>query len=305
MTTEIESQKLEFDVNPKLQSKGDLPYIQSSSIQGAGIALRSLHYQYILTQKPKVNWFEVLSDNYFCAGGLPLFYLEKIRQDYPVTLHGVGMSLGSTDPLNLDYLTRLKNLAAKVEPDFISDHLSWISVSGHYLNDLIPLVYTEKVMDFVASRILQVQEFLGRQILIENPSPYLTFTDSTMSEWEFIEGLVKKADCYLLLDINNLYVNAINNGIDPLKYLDGIPPKRVKQIHLAGYEEKENYLLDTHGYPVHPPVWELYEEALVRFGSVPTLIEWDTDIPSFEVLMAEANKAEKLLQKVSLLMNNE
>ncbi len=298
MTTDLKSQKSELDISPKSQTNEKFHCIKSPSIKGAGIALRSLHYEYILTQKPKVNWFEVLSDNYFCEGGLPLFHLEKIRQDYPVTLHGVGMSLGSTDPLNLDYLTRLKNLAAKVEPDLISDHLSWISVNGHYLNDLIPLVYTEEVMDFVASRILQVQEFLGRQILIENPSPYLSFTDSTMSEWEFIEGLVKKADCYLLLDVNNLYVNAINNGIDLLNYLDGIPPTRVKQIHLAGYEEKENYLLDTHGYPVHPPVWELYQEALTRFGAVPTLIEWDTDIPSFEVLMTEANKAEKLLEKV-------
>ncbi|MGD1698806.1 DUF692 domain-containing protein [Dapis sp. BLCC M229] len=298
MTTNLESKKFESDISPSLQIDGDLSCINLPSIKGAGIGLRSLHYQYILTQKPKVNWFEVLSDNYFCAGGLPLFHLEKIRQDYPVTLHGVGMSLGSTDPLDLDYLTRLKNLAAKVEPDLISDHLSWISVNGHYLNDLIPLVYTEEVMDFVASRILQVQEFLGRQILIENPSPYLSFTDSTMTEWEFIQGLVKKADCYLLLDVNNLYVNAINNGIDPINYLDGIPKTRVKQIHLAGYEEKENYLLDTHGYPVHPPVWELYKEALARFGAVPTLIEWDTDIPSFEVLMAEANKAEKLLENI-------
>ena len=298
MKTDLPSKKLKSDISSKWQINGDLSYIQSASIQGAGIGLRSLHYQDIITQKPKVNWFEVLSDNYFCAGGLPIFHLEKIRQDYPVTLHGVGMSLGSTDPLNLDYLTRLKNLVAKVEPDLISEHLSWISVNGHYLNDLIPLVYTQEVMDFVASRILQVQEFLGRQILVENPSPYLSFTDSTMSEWEFIEGLVKKADCYLLLDVNNLYVNAINNGIDPLIYLDGIPKTRVKEIHLAGYEEKENYLLDTHGYPVHPPVWELYQEALVRFGAVPTLIEWDTDIPSFEVLMAEANKAEKLLENV-------
>ncbi|NEQ38286.1 MAG: DUF692 domain-containing protein [Okeania sp. SIO3I5] len=295
MTTDLQSKKLELEISYKWQTNQNIPYINSRSIQGAGIGLRSVHYQYILSQKPKVNWFEVLSDNYFCAGGLPIFHLEKIRQDYPVTLHGVGMSLGSTDPLNLDYLTRLKNLAAKVEPDLISEHLSWISVNNHYLNDLIPLVYTEEVMDFVASRILQVQEFLGRQILIENPSPYLSFTDSSMSEWEFIEGLLKKADCYLLLDVNNLYVNAINNGIEPLIYLDGIPKTRVKEIHLAGYEEKENYLLDTHGYPVHPPVWELYQEALIRFGAVPTLIEWDTDIPSFEVLMAEANKAEKLL----------
>lgn len=287
MKTDLQSQEVEFDAGPKRLPRSN----------GAGIGLRSLHYQYIITQKPKVNWFEIISDNYLGAG-LPLYYLEKISQDYPINLHGVGMSLGSTDPLRLDYLTRLKKLAARIEPDWVSEHLSWISVNGHYLNDLIPLIYTEAVMDNVASRILQVQDFLGRQILIENPSPYLTFTESTMTEWEFVEGLVKKADCYLLLDVNNVYVNAINNGFDPLNYLDGIPASRVKEIHLAGYEERENYLLDTHGYPVHPPVWELYQAALARFGAVPTLIEWDTDIPSFEVLMAEANKAEGFLAKV-------
>ena len=194
MTTNLQSQKLELNLSPDWQTKGNCTCIKSPSIQGTGIGLRSLHYQYIFTQKPKVNWFEVLSDNYFCAGGLPLFHLEKIRQDYPLTLHGVGMSLGSTDPLNLDYLTRLKILAAKVEPDLISDHLSWISVNGHYLNDLIPLVYTEEVMDFVASRILQVQEFLGRQILIENPSPYLTFTDSTMTDIPSFKVLMAQAN---------------------------------------------------------------------------------------------------------------
>lgn len=270
----------------------------TTKIKGAGIGLRSRHYQDIITQKPQINWFEVISDNYFCGGGLPLFYLDKIRQDYPLSLHGVGMSLGSTDPLDFDYLTRLQKLAARVEPDLISDHLSWISVNGHYLNDLIPLIYTEKVMEHVADRILQVQEFLGRQIGIENPSPYLSFTDGTMAEWEFIQGLVKKADCYLLLDVNNVYVNAINNGFDPLEYLDNIPGSRVKEMHLAGYEERENYLLDTHGYPVHPPVWKLYQAALARFGAVPTLIEWDTDIPTWEVLMAEADKAQKLLNEV-------
>ncbi|NET60483.1 MAG: DUF692 domain-containing protein [Symploca sp. SIO2E6] len=269
-----------------------------TSIKGAGIGLRSLHYQYILTQKPKVNWFEVISDNYLGDGGLPLYHLGKIRQDYPINLHGVGLSLGSTDPLNRGYLTRLKKLATSMEPDWVSEHLSWISINGHYLNDLIPLLYTEEVLKHVASRILQVQEFLGRPILIENPSPYLTFTDSTMTEWEFVEELVKKTDCYLLLDINNVYVNAINNRFDPLDYLDGIPATRVKEIHLAGYQEQENYLLDTHGYPVHPPVWQLYQAALARFGAVPTLIEWDTDIPSFEVLMAEANKAQQFLAKV-------
>lgn len=290
MTAHLPSQTLELSALPKWQ----LP----TTVKGAGIGLRSVHYQYIITEKPKVNWFEVISDNYFYAGGLPLYYLEKIRQDYPINLHSVGMSLGSTDPLNFDYLRKLKKLAARIEPDFVSDHLSWISVNGHYLNDLIPLIYTEKVIEDVASRILQVQEFLGRRILVENPSPYLRYTDSTLSEWDFIQEVVERADCYLLLDINNVYVNAINNQFDPLEYLNGIPKTRVKQMHLAGYEDKGNYLLDTHGHPVHPPVWELYKAALSRFGAIPTLIEWDTDIPDFEVLMAEAEKAEQLLQKV-------
>ncbi|MDY6806123.1 MAG: DUF692 domain-containing protein [Cyanobacteriota bacterium] len=271
--------------------------LPSLSIQGAGVGLRPPHYQDILNQKPTVPWFEVLSDNYLSPGGLPLYYLERVRQDYPVTLHGVGMSLGSTDPLNLQYLARLKGLAKRVEPAHISDHLASISVGGHYLNDLVPLLYTEKESDRLAERILQAQDFLGCRILIENPSPYITFTDSTMTEWEFIREVVGKADCYLLLDVNNVYVSAKNHGFDPLQYLDAIPPNRVKEIHLAGYEEKEDYLFDTHGYPVHPPVWELYREAIARFGPVPTLIEWDTDIPAFEVLVAEANKAEEILQR--------
>ncbi|MGK7876051.1 MAG: DUF692 domain-containing protein [Xenococcaceae cyanobacterium] len=274
-------------------------HFSSISIKGVGIGLRSPHYQDILTHKPAVPWFEVLSDNYLSPGGLPLHHLEQVRQDYPVTLHGVGMSLGSTDPLNLDYLAHLKRLAERIEPAYISDHLAWISVNGQYLNDLVPLPYTEAVIDRLAKRILQAQEFLGRRILIENPCPYVTFTDSTMPEWVFIQGLVEKADCDLLLDVNNIYVSATNHGFDPLDYLDAIPAKRVKEIHLAGYEEREDYLFDTHGYPVHPPVWQLYQAALERFGSVPTLIEWDTDIPGFEVLMAEASKAEEHLKKVA------
>ena len=263
-------------------------------IKGVGIGLRSPHYQDILTHQPAVPWFEVLSDNYLSPGGMPLYYLEQIRHNYPVTLHGVGMSLGSTDPLNLDYLLRLKRLAQRIEPAYISDHLAWISINGYYLNELLPLPYTEQVMEHLAQRILQVQEFLGRQILIENPSLYLSFTDSTMPEWEFIQGLLEQADCYLLLDLNNVYVSATNQGFDPFDYLSALPTNRVKEIHLAGYEEREDYLFDTHGHPVHNPVWQLYQGALERFGAVPTLIEWDTDIPDFEVLMAEASKAQQL-----------
>ncbi len=272
--------------------------IMTDKIWGAGIGLRSPHYQHILTHKPAIPWFEVLSDNYFCSGGQPLDYLEKVRQNYPVTFHGVGMSLGSTDPLNLDYLTRLKNLAARIEPATISDHLAWISIGGHYLHDLLPLPYTEEALTNLTERITQTQEFLGQRILIENPSTYLLFTHSTMTEWEFINALTKKADCYILLDVNNLYVGAVNHGYDSLEYLDALEPSRVKEIHLAGYEEKEDYLFDTHGYPVHGPVWQLYKKALKRFGPVPTLIEWDTDIPPFAIMMAEANKAREYMEEV-------
>ncbi|NEP14015.1 MAG: DUF692 domain-containing protein [Symploca sp. SIO2C1] len=278
--------------------------LSSDVIKGVGIGLRSAHYQDILNYKPTVPWFEVLSDNYLSPGGMPLYYLERIRQDYPVNLHGVGMSLGSTDPLNLDYLLRLKRLAQRIEPAYISDHLAWISVNGCYLNDLMPLPYTKEVIEHLARRILQVQEFLGRQILLENPSLYLTFTESTMPEWEFIQELLEKADCYLLLDLNNVYVSATNQGFDPFDYLNALPANRVKEIHLAGYEEREDYLFDTHGYPVHNPVWKLYQKALERFGTVPTLIEWDTDIPDFEVLMVEASKAQQQLAKVELRIGN-
>lgn len=269
----------------------------TATIQGAGVGLRSPHYQHIFAHKPAVPWFEVLSDNYLGAGGLPLHHLERVRQDYPITLHGVGMSLGSTDPLNFDYLNRLKQLAERLEPAYISDHLAWISTGQHYLNDLVPLPYTDAVLSHVASRISQVQDFLGRRILIENPSPYLAFADSTMPEWVFVRELLAKANCNLLLDVNNVYVGAVNHNFDPLDYLKALPRDRVKEIHLAGYEEREGYLFDTHGYPVHPPVWKLYEAALERFGAVPTLIEWDTDLPSFPILQAEAAKAEALLQQ--------
>ena len=268
-------------------------------IFGAGIGLRPQHYQHILNHNPPVHWFEVLSDNYLNPGGQPLNYLERIRQNYQITLHGVGMSLGSTDSLNLDYLARLKQLAAFIEPAHISDHLAWISIGGNYLNDLVPLPYTETVMEHVAKRIIQTQEFLGQPILIENPSSYIVFKDNTMPEWDFIKGLTDKTDCNLLLDVNNIYVSATNHGFDPIDYLNAIPANRVKEIHLAGYEERNEYLFDTHGYQVHPPVWQLYQAALERFGAVPTLIEWDTDIPTFDKLMTEADKADALLKKLA------
>jgi uncharacterized protein len=271
----------------------------AQSIKGAGLGLRSSHYQEIFETKPDVPWFELLSDNYMADGGLPIQRAELIRQDYPITLHGVGMSLGSADPLNTDYLQRLKKLADRLQPTYVSDHIAWVSIDGQYTHDLLPLPYTQQIQQHLIERINQVQEFLGRKILIENPSSYLTFHSTDMNEDEFIKGISQATDCELLLDINNIYVSAQNHGFDPYAYLDNIPVDKVKEIHLAGYEEMPGYLFDTHGYQVKPPVWDLYCAALKRFGAVPTLIEWDTDVPNFSTLRAEALKAEDKMRALA------
>ncbi len=268
-------------------------------IAGAGIGLRSRHYQEILETRPAIPWFEVLSENYFVAGGLPLYHLERIRELYPVVLHGVGMSLGSADPLNFDYLAKLKKLAEQIEPAWISDHLAWISVDGHHVHDLLPIPYTEEALANFSDRVCQVQDFLGCRLLIENPSSYMGYKEVDMTEWEFLQELVKRADCDLLFDVNNVYVSGQNHGFDPVEYLHQLPAGRVKEIHLAGYEEQDNYLFDTHGYRVHPPVWELYEKTIEHLGDIPTLIEWDNDIPEFSVLVDEAGKAQKVLDKTA------
>jgi len=276
-----------------------MPQFPTSPITGAGIGLRSRHYQEILDTKPAIPWFEVLSENYFGAGGLPIYHLESIRERYPITLHGVGMSLGSADPLNFDYLARLKKLAKIIEPAYISDHLAWISIDGRYVHDLLPLPYTQEALVHFADRVDQVQDYLGRRLLIENPSSYMSFKEADMNEWEFLQELVNRTDCDLLFDVNNVYVSSKNHGFDPVEYLHALPAGRVREIHLAGYEEQDNYLFDTHGCRVHPPVWELYKITIKHLGPVPTLIEWDTDIPEFEVLVDEAGKAQKMLNEVS------
>ncbi|MBL4797445.1 MAG: DUF692 domain-containing protein [Oleispira sp.] len=275
------------------------PHVLNKSIEGAGLGLRSSHYQEIFETQPDVPWFELLSDNYMAAGGLPIQRAEKIRQDYPVTLHGVGMSLGSADPLNYDYLKRLKNLADRLQPAFVSDHIAWVSVAGQYTHDLLPLPYTQDMLQHLNDRIQQVQEYLGRTILIENPSSYLTFSSSDMSEADFIKQLCISSGCELLLDVNNVYVSAQNHGFDAADYLAALPAEKVKEIHLAGYEEMPGYLFDTHGYQVREPVWQLYKIALEHFGSVPTLIEWDTDVPEFSTLLGEAKKAEQLMRALA------
>jgi len=270
-----------------------------AEISGVGLGLRSQHYQDILRTRPSIPWFEVLSENYMSTGGPALHHLEQVRQHYPITLHGVGMSLGSTDELDFDYLDKLKNLIQRFEPAWVSDHLAWISTGQHYLHDLLPVPYTSAALEHIAQKIMRAQEYLGRRLLIENPSSYLCFREDEMSEWEFIAALAERADCHLLLDVNNLYVSATNQGADASEWLRLIPSGRVREIHLAGYEDKVDYLFDTHGHPVHPPVWELYAETIRAIGPRPTLIEWDTDIPSFERLMQEARTAEQTLARLA------
>jgi len=276
-----------------------LSHFNKEGISGAGIGLRSSHYQEILNNKPDVHWFEALSENYFCEGGLPLYHLEKVRENYPITLHGVGLSLGTATPLDHNYLVKLKRLVNRFEPAYVSDHLAWVSVNNNYLHDLLPLSYTEEALVIVSDHVIQAQDYLGRTLLIENPASYLSFNNSEMTEWEFIGELINKTDCELLIDVNNIHVSATNHGFSATEYIDAIPSERVKEIHLAGYEDHDTYLFDTHGYRVHPPVWDLYQTALERFGPIPTLIEWDTDIPEFSVLMEEAAHSDALLEKTA------
>ncbi len=270
-----------------------------AAIGGAGVGLRACHYRDILAEHPPLPWVEVLADNYFGDGGLPLDYLDEVRCLYPVTLHGVGMSLGSTDPLDHVYLKRLKRLIDRIEPALVSDHLAWISTGGVYLHELLPLPYTEETLAHVAQRIEEAQDFLGRQLLIENPSSYLTFQQADMTEERFLARLVERTGCALLLDVNNLYVSAMNHGWDALAHVQALPKESIHEIHLAGYEERDAYLYDTHGKRVHAPVWELYRATLSAIGPVPTLIEWDTDIPPLGVLMEEAAKAQRFLDEAA------
>jgi uncharacterized protein (UPF0276 family) len=264
----------------------------------AGIGLRAPHYREVIATQPATGWFEVHSENYFGDGGAPLAYLDQVRQHYPISLHGVGLSLGSTDALNDTHLERLKTLIARIEPGLVSEHLCWSSVDGVYLNDLLPLPYTEEALAHVTQRILQAQDRLGRTLLIENVSSYVQFRHSTVPEWEFIAALAARAGCGLLLDVNNVYVSAMNHDFDPLTYLRALPRAAVKEIHLAGhavnrYDDGQIWI-DDHGSRVAAPVWALYSEALRLFGPVPTLIEWDTDIPALDVLLGEARHADAL-----------
>ncbi len=261
---------------------------------GHGIGLRTRHFAPFLEERPPVDWVEVVTENFMAGGGRPLAVLEKVRRDMPVVLHGVSLSIGSIDPLSESYLDDLALLVRRVEPALVSDHLCWGSHRGRYLHDLLPLPYTAESLDHVAGRVASVQERLGRRLVLENPSSYVAFRESTLSEWEFLSALSHRTGCGILLDVNNVYVSARNLGFEPLDYLDGIDPGSVAYFHLAGHSDKGRYLLDTHDGAVPAEVWHLYREAIRRLGRVPSLLEWDDHIPPLEEVVAESAKAREI-----------
>jgi uncharacterized protein (UPF0276 family) len=267
----------------------------------AGIGLRAPHHLEVLRRPGTASWFEAHTENYFADGGAHVDALTRIRADHPLSLHGVGLSLGSSDALSVAHLARIRRAVSRFEPALLSEHLSWSSVDGRFANDLLPLPYTEEALRHVSNRIAQVQDFLGKQILIENVSSYLQYECSHLAEWEFLGGVAGESGCGILLDLNNIYVAAQNHGFDARGYIDAIHaivPEAVQEFHLAGHSRVQidgrDLLIDTHSAPVCDAVWDLYRFALDRFGARPTLIEWDTDIPALDVLVAEAAKADRL-----------
>jgi len=261
---------------------------------GIGVGLRTVHFGEILAARPAIDWFEVLSENFMDTGGRPLHVLDEVVQRYPVALHGVSLSIGSTDPLDRAYLRKLRWLARRTHARWVSDHLCWTGVLGRNTHDLLPLPYDDATLRHVVRRVREVQDVLERPLVLENPSTYLAFASSTMSEWEFLARLSEQADCGLLLDVNNVYVSAFNHGFDPREYIDAIPADRVVQYHLAGHTNKGTHIIDTHEGPALDAVWELYARSSARTGPVSTLFEWDSEIPPFEVVRAEAEKARPL-----------
>lgn len=265
----------------------------------AGVGLRHPHYQEALATKPDIPWFEVHSENYFGDGGLPHFYLEQIAEHYPLSFHGVGLSIGSVDKLDLNHLKKLKHVIDKYQPALVSEHLSWSHIGNRNFNDLLPVPYTKESLANFCGHVKQTQDYIGRQILIENPSSYIRFVDSTIPEWDFFAAIPEQTGCGLLLDINNIYVSCFNHGYIASDYLSVINPDFVKEYHLAGYAHKKlesgEILIDDHGSKVHDPVWDLFDITLDTIGVKPALIEWDTDIPDLAILQTEAAKAQKIM----------
>ncbi|WP_218814767.1 DUF692 domain-containing protein [Rickettsiella endosymbiont of Dermanyssus gallinae] len=265
---------------------------------GFGLGLRAPHYPAILESRPKVDWFEAITEDYLVPGGRPLYYLNRIREHYPLVMHGVSLSIGSGDGINFEYLKKVKALAASIQPAWISDHLCWTGIHGFNMHDLLPLPYTEESLNHVVSKIKKVQDFLGRQILLENVSSYIEYQASMMKEWDFLAAIAEQADCFILLDINNIYVSSVNHQFDPLDYLNAIPPHRVRQFHLAGHKNLGSYIIDTHDAPIIDSVWSLYAAALRRFGKVSTMIERDDNIPVLSELLTELQQAKQIAETV-------
>ena len=272
-------------------------------ISGVGIGLRSPHINEILTDLPPVPWFELLADNHMAPGGLIPAQLRAICENYPVTFHSVGLSLGSVDPLDMSYLGKLKHLMQQHQVAWLSEHCCFTSVDGLFSHDLLPIPYSEESLRYMVQRITQVQDFLGQRILIENVSSYMKFAESTLSEAEFIREVALQADCELLLDVNNIYVNHINQGVDTQEYLTLLPFDLIKEVHLAGFDDRGDYVLDAHNNPVAEPVWQLYEQLMQFIPEVPTLIEWDNDIPTLQTLIQEKQKADVIVNKARYKKN--
>ena len=264
-------------------------------IKGFGLGLRSAHYAaFESAHQKRVDWLEILSENYMVPGGAPLWHLDRIRRDYPMVMHGVSLNIGGTAPLNLDYLRELKALVQRVQPGWVSDHLCWTGTEGVNLHDLLPLPYTRESLRHVCERIQQVQDILGQRLVLENPSTYVAFSANQMREWEFVAEMLQVADCELLLDVNNVYVSSVNHDFNPQHYIDAILAARVRQIHLAGHETHDGYLVDTHDHPVCEAVWQLYDYTLQHCGSVPTMIERDDNIPPLHELLDELDLARQV-----------
>jgi len=262
---------------------------------GVGLGLRTVHYAYVLEQRPAVDWFEIISENYLETAGRPLEFLDAIAEHYPIVMHGVSLSIGSTDPLDREYLRELKALRDRVKARWVSDHLCWTGVAGRNSHDLLPMPYTEEALRHVVSRVKQVQDFLGAPLALENPSTYAELSGASMHEWEFLGRLADLSDCAILLDVNNVYVSAHNHGFDPLVYLEAMPFDRVVQLHVAGHTDHGTHIIDSHLGSVVDPVWELLGLAHRRAGGVPILLEWDAEIPAFDVVHREALRAHEFI----------
>ena len=266
---------------------------------GHGIGLRTSHFPHYLAHGAQgIDWVEIISENFFEPGGRPWTVLEKVRGEVPVVAHGVSLGIGSVDPLSLDYLDSLRTLVKRIEPAWVSDHLCWGGDAGRYAHDLLPVPYTEEALAHIVERIERVQEHLGRQVLLENVSSYVAYRQSEMPEWEFLTEIARRADCGILLDVNNVHVNAFNHGFSAEQYVDSIPADRIGQVHLAGHTDRGTYLFDSHVGPVPDSIWALFRRLSARIGSVPTLVEWDEEIPPYEVVVAESRRAAELTREV-------